>query len=149
MRAVVQRVKACTVTVDATAVGSIGGGLLVYLGVERDDTDKDLMYLVEKITGLRIFQDNDDKMNLSVMDVAGEILIVSQFTLCADTRKGKRPSYNNAADPREGERYYNLFIESVKERGIHTSSGMFGARMEVTYTNEGPVTILLDSRRTF
>ncbi|MDY7029005.1 MAG: D-aminoacyl-tRNA deacylase, partial [Spirochaetota bacterium] len=75
--------------------------------------------------------------------------IVSQFTLCADTRKGKRPSYNNAADPREGERYYNLFIESVKERGIHTSSGMFGARMEVTYTNEGPVTILLDSRRTF
>lgn len=149
MRAVVQRVKACTVTVDATAVGSIGRGLLVYLGVERDDTDKDLKYLVEKITGLRIFQDSDDKMNLSVMDVAGEILIVSQFTLCADTRKGKRPSYNNAADPREGERYYNLFIESVKERGIHTSSGMFGARMEVTYTNEGPVTILLDSRRTF
>lgn len=149
MRAVVQRVKACTVTVDATAVGSIGRGLLVYLGVERDDTDKDLMYLVEKITGLRIFQDSNDKMNLSVMDVAGEILIVSQFTLCADTRKGKRPSYNNAADPREGERYYNLFIESVKERGIHTSSGMFGARMEVTYTNEGPVTILLDSRRTF
>ncbi|MGC9313310.1 MAG: D-aminoacyl-tRNA deacylase [Sediminispirochaetaceae bacterium] len=149
MRAVVQRVKACTVTVDATAVGSIGRGLLVYLGVEREDTDKDLMYLVEKITGLRIFQDSDDKMNLSVMDFSGEILVVSQFTLCADTRKGKRPSYNNAAHPREGERYYNRFIETVKDRGIHTSSGIFGARMEVTYTNEGPVTILLDSRRTF
>ena len=149
MRAVVQRVKTCSVTVDDAVVGSIGRGLLVYLGVEKDDSENDLRYLVEKITGLRIFQDSDDKMNLSVMDIEGGILVVSQFTLCADTRKGKRPSYNNAAHPLEGERYYNLFIENVKDRGIHTAAGIFGARMEVSYINEGPVTILLDSRRTF
>ncbi len=149
MRAVVQRVKSCSVTVDSTVVGSIGRGLLVYLGVEKEDTDQDLRYLVDKITGLRIFQDNEDKMNLSVMDIEGEIQVVSQFTLCADTRKGKRPSYNNAAHPLEGERYYNRFIDQVKDRGINTAAGIFGARMEVTYTNEGPVTILLDSRKTF
>lgn len=147
MRAVVQRVKECSVTVDDTVTGSIDRGLLVYLGVEKGDSEKDLSYILEKTVGLRIFVDEGGKMNLSVEDTGGSILVVSQFTLCADTRKGKRPSYNNAASPEEGEGYYRKFIEMVRTRGIEVEEGSFGALMHVKYTNEGPVTIILDSRK--
>lgn len=149
MRAVVQRVKRCTVTVEGQTVGEIGHGLLVYLGVEHEDGEKDLSYLEEKISGLRIFQDEAGKMNLSVVDVAGSILVVSQFTLCADTRKGKRPSYNFAADPEIARNLYREMAERFSRRGIHTETGKFGASMDVDYINQGPVTILLDSRKRF
>ncbi|WP_020613632.1 D-aminoacyl-tRNA deacylase [Sediminispirochaeta bajacaliforniensis] len=149
MRAVVQRVKRCTVTVEGQTVGNIGHGLLVYLGVEHEDGEKDLSYLEEKISGLRIFQDEAGKMNLSVVDVAGSILVVSQFTLCADTRKGKRPSYNFAADPEIARNLYREMAERFSRRGIHTETGKFGASMDVDYINQGPVTILLDSRKRF
>ncbi|ADK81172.1 D-aminoacyl-tRNA deacylase [Sediminispirochaeta smaragdinae] len=149
MRAVVQRVKRCTVTVEGQTVGEIGHGLLVYLGVEHEDGEKDLSYLEEKISGLRIFQDEAGKMNLSVLDVEGSILVVSQFTLCADTRKGKRPSYNFAADPEIARKLYREMAERFSRRGIHTETGKFGASMDVDYINQGPVTILLDSRKRF
>ncbi len=149
MRAVVQRVHTCSVTVENKVVGSIQKGLLVYLGVEKEDTDEDLQYLADKIPGLRIFSDSDGKMNLSVQDISGQILVVSQFTLCADTRKGKRPSYNYAASPQMGEQYYNLFVDTVRTKGIKVETGVFGGKMSVSYTNDGPVTILLDSRKTF
>lgn len=149
MRAVVQRVHTCAVSVDQKTVGEIDKGLLVYLGVEKEDTDEDLQYLVDKVAGLRIFSDSDGKMNLSVQDIQGQILAVSQFTLCADTRKGKRPSYNNAASPQMGEQYYNRFIDAVRAKGIKVESGVFGGKMQVKYTNDGPVTILLDSRKLF
>jgi D-tyrosyl-tRNA(Tyr) deacylase len=146
---VVQRVGRCSVTVEDEIVGSIEGGLLVYLGVEEGDESKDLAYLSEKISGLRIFQDDEGKMNLSVQDISGSILVVSQFTLCADTRKGKRPSYNSAALPAVAEVFYEQMISDFKNRGIETSSGLFGASMEVSYINKGPVTILLDSKKRF
>ena len=149
MRSVVQRVKQCSVSVDSKITGSISKGLLVYIGVEKEDSHNDLKYLVDKITGLRIFSDENGKMNLSVRDIGGEILVVSQFTLCADTRKGKRPSYNYAASPEIGEKFYELFVEEMKQAGIAVETGIFGARMDVTYTNDGPVTILLDSRKIF
>jgi len=149
MRAVVQRVHTCSVCVDQEIVGEIDKGLLVYLGVEKDDTEEDMQYLVEKVSGLRIFSDSDGKMNLSVQDIQGQILAVSQFTLCADTRKGKRPSYNNAASPQMGEQYYNLFIDAVRAKGIKIETGIFGGKMQVKYTNDGPVTILLDSKKLF
>jgi D-tyrosyl-tRNA(Tyr) deacylase len=145
----VQRVKECSVTVDDRTVGEIGKGLLVYLGVCREDGEKDLEYIADKVTGLRIFEDDDGKMNLSVGDIGGELLVVSQFTLCADTRKGKRPSYNPAAPPELGEQLYNRFVEAVRERGFPTATGEFGAMMQVRYINEGPVTILLDSAKQF
>lgn len=149
MRAVVQRVSDCSVEVEGKIVGQIERGLLVYLGVEREDEREDLDYLADKITGLRIFSDSDGKMNLSVRDIQGEIMVVSQFTLCADTRKGKRPSYNYAASPEMGEQYYNIFIDEVQKSGIKVESGCFGASMEVKYTNQGPVTIILDSKKNF
>lgn len=149
MRAVVQRVTDCSVEVEGKIVGKIERGLLVYIGVEREDERDDLDYMTEKVTGLRIFSDSDGKMNLSVRDIQGEIMVVSQFTLCADTRKGKRPSYNYAASPEMGEQYYNMFIDEVQKSGIQVESGCFGARMKVKYTNQGPVTILLDSKKNF
>jgi len=149
VRAVIQRVRTCSVEVAGSTVGRIEKGLLVYLGVEKDDEREDLDYLKDKITGLRIFSDSDGKMNLSVRDVLGEILVVSQFTLCADTRKGKRPSYNPAASPEMGEKYYNMFVDEVRKTGIKVETGSFGAMMDVKYVNEGPVTILLDSKRLF
>ncbi|MFW5727136.1 MAG: D-aminoacyl-tRNA deacylase [Spirochaetota bacterium] len=149
MRAVVQRVRTCSVSVDQKTVGQIDKGLLVYLGVEKEDTDEDMQYLVDKVSGLRIFSDSDGKMNLSVQDIQGQILAVSQFTLCADTRKGRRPSYNNAASPQMGEQYYNRFIDAVRAKGIKVETGVFGAKMQVKYTNDGPVTILLDSHKLF
>lgn len=149
MRAVVQRVKRASVAVDEKIVGKIEAGLLVFLGIGKEDTEDDLEYLVNKILGLRIFQDNDEKMNLSLIDIKGEILVVSQFTLYGDVRKGKRPSFSASADPETGERFYREFIDKVKLMGVTTREGMFGADMEVDLLNDGPVTILLDSKKDF
>ncbi len=149
MRAVVQRVDEASVVVDGSVVGTIGKGLLVFLGVGEDDLDKDLDYLVEKVLGLRIFQDENDKMNLSLMDVKGELLVVSQFTLYGDARKGKRPSFSTSAAPDIGNKYYEEFIKKARSFGVKTETGIFGADMEVKLVNNGPVTILLDSKKLF
>ncbi|HLR21905.1 MAG TPA: D-aminoacyl-tRNA deacylase [Tissierellaceae bacterium] len=149
MRAVVQRVKKASVTVDENVVGKINKGLLVFLGVGQEDNPKDLEYMVNKIIGLRIFQDDKDKMNLSLENIDGEILIVSQFTLYGDVRKGRRPSFTKSASPDIGEKLYNEFIERVKSKGIKAEKGIFGADMDVDLVNDGPVTILLDSDRKF
>lgn len=145
MRAVLQRVSRAKVTVDGETTGEIGTGLLVLLGVGSEDVEADALHLVEKIVHLRIFDDEDGKMNLSVMDIAGEMLVVSQFTLYADTRKGRRPSYLGAAAPEEANRLYEFF---VKESGKYVSkvgTGRFQAMMDVELVNSGPVTIVLDS----
>lgn len=147
MRAVVQRVSNCTVTVDKEITGQIGGGLLVLLGIRTGDSEKDATYLAKKIANLRVFPDSDDKMNLSVKDSNGEILIVSQFTLYGDCRKGCRPSYNNAAPPEVAEQLYEYFVNAVKEQGLPVATGRFQAMMEVKLINDGPVTILLDSEK--
>uniref|UniRef100_A0A7C3E9A2 D-aminoacyl-tRNA deacylase n=1 Tax=Gracilinema caldarium TaxID=215591 RepID=A0A7C3E9A2_9SPIR len=149
MRAVVQRISDASVTVDGTRVGAISKGLLVYLGVAQGDTEKDADYLAEKVLGLRIFTDQEDKMNLSVQDVGGAILVVSQFTLLADARKGRRPSYSEAAEPEKANRLYLYFVEQLRKRDIMVATGVFQASMKVQYINEGPVTILLDSRKLF
>ncbi|HOZ73150.1 MAG TPA: D-aminoacyl-tRNA deacylase [Spirochaetales bacterium] len=149
MRAVVQRVRNASISVDGTTVGAIGAGLLVYLGVGKGDGEGDAKWLAEKICGLRIFEDSDEKMNLSVVDTGGGVLSVSQFTLLADTRKGKRPSYNDAAEPAVAEALYERFKEFVAAIVPTTASGVFGASMEVAYTNMGPVTILLDTKQPF
>ena len=149
MRAVVQRVDEASVVVDEKTVGSIEKGLLVLLGVGEEDNEKDLDYLVEKIIGLRIFQDENDKMNLSLIDVKGELLVVSQFTLYGDARKGKRPSFSSSAGPEVGNKYYEEFVNKAKEYGIKTETGLFGAEMKVKLVNNGPVTILLDSKKIF
>lgn len=149
MRAVVQRVSESKVKVEGNIVGEISKGLLVFLGVGEDDNNDDLEYMVEKILGLRIFGDEEDKMNLSLLDIRGEILVVSQFTLYGDVRKGRRPSFSTSASPEIAESLYNQFIEKCKERGIETKKGIFGANMEVSLKNQGPVTILIDSKKTF
>lgn len=149
MRAVVQRVTKASVSVEGKLVGEIGNGLMVLLGVGDEDNDQDLQYLVEKVVGLRIFQDENDKMNLSLIDVKGELLIVSQFTLYGDERKGKRPSFIKSAKPDIGEMYYEEFIKKTKSLGIKTEKGIFGAHMDVHLINSGPVTIMLDSKKLF
>lgn len=149
MRAVVQRVKSASVMVDRKVIGSIEKGLLIFLGVEEKDDDSDLNYILDKTTGLRIFEDEDEKMNLSILDVKGEILVVSQFTLYGDVRKGKRPSFSTAARPDKGNEYYLKYIEEIKTRGIVVETGQFGADMDVQLINDGPVTILLDSHKNF
>lgn len=147
MRALVQRVSTCCVKVDSMVKSQIGLGLLIYLGVEKEDTNRDLNFLVEKTSGLRIFPDSAGKMNLSVEDAGGSILVVSQFTLCADTAKGKRPSYNSAEIPEQAEAVYMCFIKALREKGLHVEHGQFGAVMDVEYINHGPVTIFIDSRK--
>lgn len=149
MRAVVQRVKEADVSVDSKITGAIDKGLMVLLGVEDGDTEADALYMAEKITGLRIFEDDEGKMNLSVKDVGGEILAVSQFTLLGDARKGKRPSFSKAARPDEANRLYRHFIDLVEEREVKTQEGVFQAEMLVRIYNDGPVTILLDSKKLF
>ena len=149
MRAVVQRVSRCKVTVDGSVVGEIGPGLLVLLGVAKEDTEASADYLAQKILGLRIFEDSDEKMNLSLMDVQGQMLVVSQFTLYGDVRKGKRPSFDAAARPEEAKRLYEYFVEKVRAAGVRCETGQFQAMMEVELVNAGPVTILVDSERTF
>lgn len=149
MRAVVQRVKNGRVIVQDRTVGSAGRGLLVYLGVAATDTDEDTRYMADKIANLRVFEDKDGKMNLSVADLHYEVLVVSQFTLYGDARKGRRPSYSNAAPPDRAKDLYEKLIRILADMGIETAQGAFGAHMDVTYTNDGPVTILLDSNKTF
>ena len=149
MRAVVQRVSRAKVTVNDWIAGEIGMGLLVLLGVGEEDTESDVTYLTEKIAGLRIFEDSDGKMNLSVLDVAGSILAVSQFTLYGDVRRGTRPSFDAAAKPDSARRLYELFVERIRAAGLRCETGRFQEMMQVELANEGPVTILLDSRKTF
>jgi len=146
MIAVLQRVSEAKVSVDDQVTGSIGPGLVVLLGVHRDDTEADSTFLVEKTANLRIFSDEAGKMNLSLLDVGGSALIVSQFTLVGDWRKGRRPSYINAAAPELGERLYEHFMAGLRERDIPVASGRFGAMMQVQLVNDGPVTFVLDSR---
>lgn len=149
MRAVVQRVKKSKVVIDGITVGEISQGLMVLLGVGKEDTEKDVTYLAEKIAGLRIFTDAEDKMNLSVQDIQGEILVVSQFTLYADCRKGKRPGFSDAALPDQAIPLYEMFVARLKEMGLTVATGEFGADMLVSIDNDGPVTILLDSGKIF
>ncbi len=147
MKAVVQRVRNATVAVAGRTVGAIDSGLLVYLGVGKEDTEADAAWLAEKICGLRIFEDDAEKMNLSVIDTGGGVLSVSQFTLLADTKKGKRPSYGDAAEPGMAEALFERFKAFVSALVPTTASGVFGASMEVAYVNMGPVTILLDTKK--
>lgn len=149
MRAVIQRVKEARVEVEGEVVGRIGEGILLFLGIRKDDAPDDIKYLVEKVLGLRMFDDNAGKMNLSIAEVGGEILIVSQFTLYGDCRKGRRPSFDEAASPDMAEKLYGIFVEEVKKRGINVQTGRFRALMDIHLINSGPVTILLDSRRVF
>lgn len=149
MRAVVQRVARCSVRVEAKMVGEIGAGLLVLLGVAKGDSEAGADYLAEKILGLRIFEDEAGKMNLSVKDKRGELLVVSQFTLYGDVRRGKRPSFDAAAKPEEARRLYEYFVEKVRATGLHCETGVFQAMMDVELVNQGPVTILLDSEKMF
>lgn len=149
MRAVVQRVNRAGVTVAGQITGSIGQGLLVFLGVGEGDTEEDVSYMADKITGLRIFEDAEEKMNLSVLDVGGSILAVSQFTLFGDVRKGKRPSFSTAARPEPANELYKTFVEACKQRGVSVQEGVFQTHMLVELENDGPVTILLDSKKNF
>lgn len=145
MRSVLQRVSDAQVTVDGHVVGQIGAGLLVYLGVQRGDTEFELAYLANKIPKLRLFEDENHKMNLSLFDVKGEVLVVSQFTLCADLSKGNRPSFDPAASPDFAQRMYERFVLELRSQGLLVATGEFGGKMQVSYTNMGPVTIILDS----
>ena len=145
MRSVLQRVSNAQVTVDGRMVGSVGLGLLIYLGVQKDDSEADLCYMADKIPKMRLFEDDAHKMNLSLMDVDGEVLVVSQFTLCADLSKGNRPSFDPAAAPAAAQSMYENLISRLRSQGITVATGEFGGKMQVTYTNMGPVTIVLDS----
>ena len=149
MRAVVQRVSRAKVTVDCWIAGEIGMGLLVLLGVGHEDTESDVDYLAEKVIGLRVFEDTEGKMNRSVLDVGGSVLVVSQFTLYGDVRRGKRPSFDAAAAPDTARRLYELFVERIRAAGLRCETGRFQEMMQVELVNEGPVTILLDSTKLF
>jgi D-tyrosyl-tRNA(Tyr) deacylase len=149
MRAVVQRVRGCSVRVDDRLTGATDEGLLVYLGVGRNDTDGDARFLCDKVLNLRIFPDAAGKMNLSVLDTRGGIMVVSQFTLYGDAREGRRPSYTEAADPQKARALYEQALQIFGQSGLAVASGEFQAKMEVSCTNMGPVTILLDSEKRF
>ena len=149
MRAVVQRVSRASVTVEQEVVGTIGQGLLVLLGVSNKDTETDARYCVEKILNLRIFEDAEGKMNLSLIDLAGELLVVSQFTLYGDTRRGRRPSFIDAAAPVEANRLYEYFVAECRQQISNVQTGQFQAMMDVELLNDGPVTILIDSEKLF
>ena len=146
MRAVIQRVKKSSVKAADEIVGQIGKGLLVLLGVARDDTAKDADYLANKIINLRIFEDPDGKMNRSLLETGGELLVVSQFTLLADCRKGRRPSFIEAAEPQKATDLYETFVDRVREKGVKVQTGRFRAMMEVALINDGPVTLIIESR---
>ena len=146
MKALLQRVSSASVTVVDKKISEIGEGLLILLGVVAQDIEKDIDYLVNKTAGLRIFKDANQNMNLSLQDIGGEVLVVSQFTLCADTRRGRRPSFINAAEPIIANNMYDQFCQKLQLLSIPVSRGQFGASMGVELINDGPVTILLDSR---
>jgi D-tyrosyl-tRNA(Tyr) deacylase len=147
MRAVVQRVCRAHVAVDNEIVGEIKQGLLVYLGVAQGDTAEDVKYISDKLANLRIFPDGAEKMNRSVLDIKGEILLISNFTLCGDCRKGRRPSFDQAGDPTTANELYQTVVQSLQDQGICTATGQFKAHMHVSSCNNGPVTIILDSTR--
>jgi D-tyrosyl-tRNA(Tyr) deacylase len=149
MRAVVQRVSRASVTIDSETVGAIGAGLLVLLGVSSGDQEADARYCAEKVLNLRIFEDADEKMNLSVLDIEGELLVVSQFTLYGDTRRGRRPSFIDAASPAEANRLYEFFVGECRQKAAKVETGRFQAMMDVELVNNGPVTILIDSKKLF
>jgi D-aminoacyl-tRNA deacylase len=149
MRAIVQRVSRASVTVGGEVVGQIDAGLCVLLGVGQADTEADADYLAGKIAGLRIFEDQNEKMNLSVQDVGGAVLAVSQFTLYGDVRKGKRPSFDAAARPERAKELYDYFVAQIRDRGLRCETGVFQAMMQVELVNDGPVTIMLDTAKQF
>ncbi|MFW5810176.1 MAG: D-aminoacyl-tRNA deacylase [Thermodesulfobacteriota bacterium] len=146
MRAVVQRVKESSVTVDGACIGKIGRGLMVLLGVAEEDTRGEADFLVDKILNLRIFEDENGKMNLSLKNTGGALLVVSQFTLLGDCRKGRRPSFVQAAGPKKAEELYEYFVERAKENGVIVETGRFRAMMDVALINDGPVTLILESK---
>ena len=145
MIAVLQRVTTGRVKIGDRVTGDIGNGLVILLGVHRDDKEEDINFLTDKIIGLRIFNDNIGKMNISLQDVKGSVLVISQFTLCGDWRKGRRPGFTKAADTDKGKLLYNGFIDAVRNMGINVETGEFGAEMDVSLINNGPVTFVLDS----
>lgn len=147
MRAVVQRVLSGSVTVDNETVGSIGKGFVVLLGVSEKDTAEDVSYMADKVANLRIFEDSEGKMNLSLLDINGELLVVSQFTLYGDCRKGRRPNFMSAAKPEKAEALYNEFVKKCRDMGIKTETGTFQADMKVNILNDGPVTVIVDSEK--
>jgi D-tyrosyl-tRNA(Tyr) deacylase len=147
MRAVLQRVSQAEVRVAGETIGKIGRGFVVLLGVAKDDTEKDAAYLAERIVPMRVFADPEGKMNLALRQVSGELLVISQFTLLADTESGRRPSFIRAAPPDEAKRLYELFLSLVRNEGVKVETGEFGATMAVSLTNDGPVTIILESRK--
>lgn len=149
MRAVVQRVTSSNVSVDGKIIGEIGLGFNVLIGISKEDTLEDLKYIKDKVINLRVFQDENDKMNLSLLDVKGEILVISQFTLYGDCRKGRRPSFIEAQGGEKAVKLYEEFLEILKSSGLKVECGEFGADMKVQINNDGPVTILLDSKRNF
>lgn len=149
MRAVIQRVKRASVSVDDESVAQIGKGLLVLIGVGKEDVEEDARYIAEKLSCLRIFEDSDGKMNLSVRDIEGSVLVVSQFTLFADCRKGRRPSFVDAGEPGRAQQLYQRVIDILNESGLPAYGGIFQASMDVELVNDGPVTILLDSKKGF
>ena len=148
MRAVVQRVSKASVTVDGKVTGSIENGLLVFLGVGKEDSQEDIAFVAKKIINLRIFEDAAGKMNLSVKDINGEILLISQFTLFGDCRKGRRPDFTQAGPPQLAKKLYGKTIEAIKEKGIPVQTGIFAAHMDIDSINDGPVTLILDSKKT-
>lgn len=149
MRAVVQRVSRSKVTVDEEIVGQINQGILVLLGVSREDSEKEVNYMVDKIINLRIFEDEGGKLNKSLLDTGGELLAVSQFTLYGDCRKGRRPGFSEAASPEYADNLYNCFVEKAREKGVQVETGKFRTHMMVELVNDGPVTLLLDSEKRF
>ncbi|WP_449537097.1 D-aminoacyl-tRNA deacylase [Ferdinandcohnia sp. Marseille-Q9671] len=146
MRVVVQRARNAKVTVQSEEVGSIENGLMLLVGITHTDTVDDIKYVADKIVNLRIFEDDDGKMNLSLLDIKGEILSVSQFTLYGDCRKGRRPNFMEAAKPEFADKLYNLFNTELKEKGVHVETGSFGEMMDVQFTNVGPVTLIVESK---
>lgn len=149
MRAVVQRVKRASVSMDGEVISSIGEGLLVLLGVAKDDAEADADFLADKVANLRIFRDDEGKMNRSIMEAGGAVIAVSQFTLMGDARKGRRPSFTHACEPERANALYEYFCGKIREQGLECGTGKFQAMMDVELVNDGPVTILLDSKRLF
>ena len=147
MRVVIQRVKSASVVVGTEVTGRIGEGLLVFLGVAMSDSIEDVEYLADKTVNLRIFEDENHKMNRSLLDIGGEILVVSQFTLLGDCKKGRRPSFVNAASPELADKLYRQFVDRVRQKGVSAETGRFQAKMEVSLTNDGPVTFIIESKR--